>query len=281
MTDTKSAPTTPEGSVARLLRSALELGVTEASRKLNEQAPVAVKALRDAAGTSMVWSAALTREVGKALRDDPDALAHIVREVWSRGGPAEKKAAADALGRTLGATLPYKAVAAARELARMARSPKDADFVGRSILAPILERNPALVDRVKSFMEEAEPYVRRAGMVALVTLAVRRKKYVGVATQALLMMAESKEEEIRRSVRSAVRELAQVDAIASAKAVAAWAVSDPNKQRVQFAKETLRAAPAAAKNRVEKILFTGLGKIAGNGDGKSTATQQRKSRGPA
>jgi hypothetical protein len=159
----------------------------------------------------------------------------------------------------------------------MARTKKEAELVGQYVFDPIIEKNPALVERVKSFLHENEEFVQRAALAGLVSLASRRKKYVGVVLQGLLLVAEVKEDEFRKAVRAAVRNLAEVDAPTVAKQVTEWAKSDPTRQRVALAKDAIRAAPAQAKQHVEKIVFSGLDKIA-NGSGKNGGAKKVKTK---
>lgn len=268
--ESKEADPTDDPPVVRLIKAGLELGVAEAARKVTERAPKVGKSIRDATGTSLVWTGALTKEMGKLLREDPDSVIQMVKEVWSRGGPKEKKLAAETLGQSVGKVIPYKAVAAARDLARMARSNKEAQMVGENILEPMMERNPALVERVKGFLKENEEYVQRAAIAALVAFASKNKKKVGVVVQGLMILYDTKEEEIRKNVRVALKKVAEVDPKETAKAVTAWAKSDPTQKRIETAKEAVKSVPTKAKATVEKLVFSGLEKLS-NGDGKKGA----------
>jgi hypothetical protein len=216
----------------------------------------------------------MARKVGKAVMEDPDAMSQLVKEVWSRGGTRERRLAADAVGRGLGRSVPHKAMAAARELARMARNRKEAEMVGELAFEPILEQNPALVERVKVFIKENETLLRQAAIASLIMLAKRRKKHAAVVLQGLLLVAESKEDEIRKATRKGLGELSKVDARATAKAVTAWARSDPTKERVAVAKQAVKAAPAKTRSGVEKIVFAGLEKVA-NGSSRADASRSR------
>jgi microcompartment protein CcmK/EutM len=267
----KSAAPSPETSLLALVKAGLDLGVTEAARRMAEHAPRLGEKVREVAGTGLVMGGQLSQDLGRKLRQDPESLTHLVKEVWSRGGMKEKLVAAEAIGRGLGKLVPHQAVTAARELARMARNAKEADLVGHTGLAPILEKNPAMVDRVRAFMDENEVYVRRAAMAALLQLVARNKKYTALAAEALLLVAESKEQEIRSAMKAGLKSLASSDPKATARKVVAWAKSEPNQQRVAMAKQVIKDAPTTLKVAVEKIVFSGLDIVANGSKSKPTS----------
>jgi 3-methyladenine DNA glycosylase AlkD len=243
-----------------LLKAGLALGVAEASRRVTAwippgQAPSPGDVDRLLDGQRMT-------DFVESVRNDPSGLLQLVKEVWSRGDAKERRAAAHALGAAMARLAPHRALGLTRELAAMASNTKEADLVGQEAIAPMIDSNPPFFDRVKQFLLENEPWIRRAAMAGLVAYATRRKKKVGAVLEIVLLVAESHEKEIRAAVKWAVRELSKADWKATAQGLAAWAKQDPTGGRAKLAKQYVAATAADARVQVERFVFKQLGRIA-------------------
>lgn len=247
-------------TLLQLLRSGLELGVGEASRKLQELTRSQNLPTSPQERERLLKSADV-RALVEGVRADPSSVLHIVKEVWSRGGPKEKQTAADALGTAVARLVPHRALTVARDLAMMARTAKEADWVGARALGPLLEANPAMTDRVKQFIQENQVWIKRAALTGLIVLAQRRKQGAESAMALVLLLAESDEKEVRNGVRNAIRQITQLNSKASTKALLDWLRTNPSRERVQVALKALSANKGQALREAHRILSAGLLKL--------------------
>lgn len=269
MNPEKSAPNGDVSeSLRSLLQAGLELGIAEAVRRLAQLAPLAGGAAQQTEDRNVIGTAALAEFV-RQVREDSGGVLQLVKEVWSRGGAKERKTAARALGRGVGKVAPHKALGLTRDLASMARNAKEADWVGTEAIGPILAENPALFERAKQFLQDAQPWVRRAAIAGLVAYVTRKKKLAGIAAEIVILMAESHEKEIRQAARWAVGEISKVDWKATAGAIVAWVRQNPTKERVAMAKKFAASSADAASRNVQKLVLTGLARFS-NGSSKPT-----------
>jgi hypothetical protein len=268
-------------SIKKLLKAGMELGVAEATRRLTAMSP-GMETKPGKAGITALLGGASVVEVIQFVKNDPTSVFHLAKEVWSRGGATDKNRAAEAIGTGLGFFVPHKAIEAARELAAMARSPREADMIGKKAIEPVLERNPALIERVKKFLEDNERLLRQAAIAGLVGYVARRRKYAAVGVELLLLVAQRNEKELRAAVKYGLRKMMEVDPKATANAVFEWVRSDPTKERVQSAATFVAQRATDVKLALEKGVFTALAKYASsetnNGNG-TTAKATKTSKG--
>ncbi|MBI2078166.1 MAG: DNA alkylation repair protein [Euryarchaeota archaeon] len=247
-------------SLKSLIQAGLDLGVPEAIRKAAQLQPF----LHAITGNKAKESPGLAASVAglvQSVKDDPQAMFQLAKEVWSRGGQKEKSSAAEAVGKGLGFLVPHKALQAAKELASMARSGKEADLVGRSAIEPLLEASPGLVDRVKLLLQENEKLVRYAAISGLVYFVGRKRKYAALGAEVLLLLAEEHEKEIRDAVKWGLNKIREVDPKATAVAVAAWVKSNPTTDRVNKAGTYLKARAVDVKTAVERGVLGVLARL--------------------
>ncbi len=256
-------------SIKKLLKAGVELGVAEATRRLAVLAP-GHDTKAGKAGIAAVLGSAAVVEVVQFVKNDPSSVFHLAKEVWSRGGPKEKNSAVEAIGRGLGFFVPHRALEAAKDLASMARSGREADLIGRKAIGPVLERNPAMLERVKKFLDENERLLRQAAIAGLVAYVSRRRKYAAMGVELLLLVAQANEKEIRSAVRFGLRQMMAVDPKATAAAVFDWVKSDPTKERVQAAGTFVAQRAADVRLALERGVFTALARYA-NGNGTKAA----------
>lgn len=252
------------GSLKALLRAGLELGVSEAVRKVQE-----VTRGEPAKTGTEYWENLLKdadlQGLVEAIRADPSSILHVVKEVWSRGGPKEKRVAAEALGKALATLVPHRALGLARELAVMARNPREADWVGSEAIGRILDASPALADRIKQLVQENNPWIRRAAIAGIVFLVGRKRKYAAMGIEIILLLAEQHEKEIREGVRWAVREIGKLEPRQTAQALVTWVRASPTRERVQTAMGFVTARTDATLLGLQKLVFAGLAKFADGG----------------
>lgn len=264
-------------SLKQLIRVGLELGVSEAARKMQEIVQSQFHAAPADQWNRLLKDADLGAWV-EAIKQDPSSVLHLVKEVWSRGGPKEKKVAAETVGRALAVLVPHKALQVARELAGMARNPKEADWVGQEAIGPILAQNPAMFDRIKQFLAENHVWIRRAAISGVVFLVARKRKYAATALEIVLLVAESYEKEIREGVRWAIREIGRADPKAAAATLVTWVKSNPTRERVQTAVRGVSSRADAALLSAQKTLYTQLAKFAEGGLAAPKAAPRRRVR---
>jgi len=243
-----------------LLRAGLDLGVTEAARRLVQLAPPGINR-GDAMEVDRILDAERVRELIESVRADPSGLLQLVKEVWSRGGSKERKAAAHAVGHGLSRLAPHRSLGLVRELAAMATTPKEAELVGEEAIAPLLEANPPFFDRVKQFLQENQPWIRRAAITGLVAYVARRRKFTALALEAVLLLADRHEAEIRSLVKQALKELSAIDWKATARAIAEWAKQDPTGGRAKIAKQFAASLAADARQELQRLLFANLARF--------------------
>lgn len=248
-----------------LLKAGVELGVAEAVRRIIALAPGGDRLRGFEAETAL--GAAVLAEVVQSMRQDPGSVFQLVKEVWSRGGPKERKTAARALGRGLSRLEPHRAAGLSRDLASMARNAREADVVGTEAIGPLLTENPGLYDRMKQLLTDNERWVRRAAIAGLVVYVTHKKRVAGLALEVILLLAENNEDEVRTSVRRAIKEISKVDWRATAGAITAWVATNPTRERIQMAKRFAGSAAGDAKRQMQKVVFVNLAKLA-NGNGK-------------
>lgn len=247
-------------SLRALLKAGLELGVAEASRRISLMASAADRTrVIDPAETLREGSWAPLLE---SIKTDPAGVLQMVKEVWSRGGPKERRAAAHALGHALGRLAPHKSLGVSRELAAMARNEKEADLVGSEAIGPILDANPPFLERAKQFLQENEPWIRRAAVAGLIMYVGRKRKVAAATLEVILLLAERNEAEIKSAVKFAIKEFSRVDWKGTAKAIADWAAQDPTGGRTKLAKQFAASVAADARQGVQKVVFTSLAKFA-------------------
>jgi hypothetical protein len=151
----------------------------------------------------------------------------------------------------------------------MARNPAEADMVGRKAIEPILERTPAMLDRVKQLLSENQKLIRQAAITALVAYVGRKRKYVALGVELLLLVAEEHEKEIRDAVRKGLRQIMAIDPKATTKSIVAWAKANPTTERVQLAALFVKSAATDARLAIEKSVVGVVAKFS-NGQGKAT-----------
>lgn len=256
-------------SIKKLLRAGVELGVAEATRRLAALAP-GQSTKPGKAGVGALLGSASIVEIIQFVRDDPSSVFHLAKEVWSRGGAKEKKSAAEAIGDGLGYFVPHKAIDAAKDLASMARSKAEAVMIGKRAIEPVLERNPALIERVKKILEDNERLLRQAAIAGLVGYIARRRKYAAVGVELLLLVAQQNEKELRSAIKYGLRKMMEVDPKATASAVFEWVKSDPTKERIQTAGTFVAQRATDVRLALERGVFTALAKYA-NGNGTKAA----------
>ncbi len=250
-----------------LVKAGLELGVAEAVRRLSMLTPTGRERPDEVEVDAVLTGAAVT-ELVDAIRQDPTGVFQLVKEVWSRGGTKDRTTAARALGHGLSRIAPHKALGLSRDLATMARSSKEADLIGAEAIGPLLEANPPFFDRVKQFLKDNEPMVRRAAIAGLVWYVGRNRRYAATALQAILLIAEQNEKEIKTGIRWAVREASKVDWRGTAQAIAEWAESDP--ARLKPAKQYAAATAESTRANVERFVILRLAKFV-DGEKKTRA----------
>lgn len=243
-----------------LLKAGLELGVAEAARRLTSATGPHPDQSQKTPLEALLQSDKVQTFLSDA-REDASGLLQLIKEVWSRGGPKDRKTAADALGQALNRLAPHRALALARELATMARNSQEAEIVGEQAIAPLLDANPPLFDRVKVFLKDNEAWVRRAATAGLVAYSLRHRKYAAATMEVLLLVGEEKSGEIREGMRKAVKELSRADWQAVAKALAAWAQVDP--ARWGDVKKYVGAAATEVRSQVDGFVSSKLGRPAG------------------
>lgn len=258
-------------SIKKLLKAGVELGVAEATRRLAVLAPGHDSKPGKAGIGALLGSASLV-EMVQFVKNDPSSVFHLAKEVWSRGGPKEKNSAVEAIGKGLGFFVPHRALEAAKDLAAMARSGREADLIGRKAIGPVLEANPAMLERVKKFLDENERLLRQAAIAGLVAYVSRRRKYAAMGVELLLLVAQQNEKEIRAAVRYGLRKMMAVDPKATAAAVFAWVKSDPSKERIQAAGTFVAQRAADVRLALERGVFTALARYA-NGNGTKSAAK--------
>lgn len=244
-------------ALRRLLKAGLDLGVAEATRRLEAIAPPGTPH-----DPERMLEEGSFEELVDAARAEPGGLLQLIKEVWSRGDSKERLAAAHALGHALGRLAPHRALGLTKELASMARNSKEADLVGREAIEPLLESNPPFFDRVKLFLNENQPWLRRAAIAALVSYVGQRRKFAGSALEAILTLAERHEADIRAAVREAVRELSKVDWKATAATLAEWARENPTAERIKLVRQFTAAVAADARAEVQRFVFARLARLA-------------------
>lgn len=277
----KEKPTEDEAaeSVRKLLKAGLELGVAEAVRRIVSLAPAPNDRMRNLGAEAMLAGATVV-EIIQIVRNDPGSVFQLAKEVWSRGGKGHKEDAAEAVGKGLGALVPHRALEAARDLAAMARGGSEADLVGRKAIGPILERNPMMLDRVKKFLGENERLIRQAAIAGLVAFVARKRKFAALGIEIVLLVAEEHEKEIRAAVKWALKQIQEVDARATAKAVGAWAKANPTAERLQFAGAYLKQKAGNAKLAVERRVVGAMSRLGNghkNGSGKAKPAKRPQS----
>lgn len=253
-------------SIKRLLRAGAELGVAEAVRRIAQLAPARSPGAKKAEIGALLGSASLV-ELVQFVRNDPGSVFHLAKEVWSRGGPKDKRRAVDAIGRGLGYFVPHRALDAAKELASMARSGREADLVGRKAIGPVLERAPGLFDRVKGFVNENERLLRQAAIAGLVGYVARKRKFAALGVEVLLLVAEEHEKDIRSAVRYGLKRMMAVDPKATARTVVGWVRENPTAERVQAAASLLARRAGDVRLAVERGVIGTLARL----DGARTA----------
>lgn len=259
-------------SIRRLIRSGVQLGVAEAVRRATQFLPASGERARRV-GAETVLGAASVVELIQFVRNDPGSVFHLAKEVWSRGGFKEKEKAAEAVGSGLGFLAPHRALDAARALASMARSGREADLVGRRAIGPVLERAPPMIDRVKKMLGENERLIRQAAIAGLVGFVIRKRKYAAMGAEVLLLVAEEHEKEIRDAVKWGMGKIMEADPKAAAKAIADWARANPTAERVQAAGQLLKRRAGDLKLVVERGVVGTVARFT-NG-GKQTETPAR------
>lgn len=242
-----------------LLQAGLDLGVAEAARRLAQLMPAGPERDRGVESETAI-NETMIRDLIIAIREDSAGVFQLVKEVWSRGETKDRKIAARAVGKSLSKIAPHRSLGLSRDLATMARNPKEADIVGTEAIGPLLESNPPMFDRVKQFLKDNQVWVRRAAIAGLVAYVTRQKKVAGLALTAILSFVEANEKEIKASVRWAVKEISRVDWRATAAAITEWARSDPT--RIKLAKQYAAATAEGVRKNVEKAVFTNLAKFA-------------------
>lgn len=265
-------------SLKALIQAGIDLGVPEALRKASQWQPF-LSALRGPKAEATPSLTASMTSLMQSVKEDPQGLLQLAKEVWSRGGPKEKSFAAEAVGKGLGLLVPHKALQTARELASMARSGKEADLVGRSAIEPLLERSPGLLDRVKLLLQENEKLVRYAAISGLVYFVGRKRKYAALGAEVLLMLAEEHEKEIRDAVKRGLNKIRDVDPKATAVAVAAWVKSKPTQERFQTAGTYLKKRAVDVRTAIERGVVGVLARINGaktNGAAKKGTAKPRR-----
>lgn len=265
-------------SIKKLLKAGVELGVAEATRRLAVLVPGHDTKPGKAGIGALLGSASLV-EMVQFVKNDPSSVFHLAKEVWSRGGPKEKNSAVEAIGKGLGFFVPHRALDAAKDLAAMARSGREADLIGRKAIGPVLERNPAMLERVKKFLDENERLLRQAAIAGLVGYVARRRKYAAMGVELLLLVAQQNEKEIRAAVRYGLRKMMAVDPKATAAAVFEWVKSDPSKERIQAAGTFVAQRAADVRLALERGVFTALSRYA-NGNGNGTKAKAKPASKP-
>jgi len=247
-------------SLRALLKAGLDLGVAEANRRIalmgdpedRVRGVDPQRTLREGSWLPLLES----------VKTDPAGVLQMVKEVWSRGGPKERRAAAHALGHALGRLAPHKSLGLSRELAAMARNEREADLVGSEAIGPILDANPPFLERAKQFLQENEPWIRRAAVAGLIMYVGRKRKVAAATLEVILLLAERHEADIKSAVRFAIKEFSRVDWKGTANVIAEWAAKDPTGGRLRLAKQFAAATAADARQGVEKIVFSSLARIA-------------------
>lgn len=265
-------------SIRRLIRAGVQLGVAEAVRRATQFLPAPGERVRRA-GAETVLGAASVVELLQFVRNDPNSIFQLAKEVWSRGGPKEKEKAAEAVGRGLGFLVPHRALDAARALASMARSGREADLVGRRAIGPVLERAPPMADRVKKMLTENERLIRQAAIAGLVAFVIRKKKYAAMGAEIILLVAEEHEKEIRDAVKWGLARIMEADPKATAKAVGDWARSNPTADRVQAASQFLKRKAGDLKLVVERGVVGTVARFT-NGGKQTEAPARTRGRRP-
>jgi hypothetical protein len=258
-------------SIKSLLKAGLELGVPEAIRRSALLQPL----LGDAADKKDATVGDALNSLLATIKQEPQGLFQIAKEVWSRGGSKDKEKAAEAVGKGLGFLVPHRALQVAKELASMARNNAEAELVGRAAIEPILERAPAMLDRVKQLVTENQKLIRQAALAGLIAYVGRKRKLVALGAEVLLLVAEEHEKEIRDFVRKGLRQLMAVDAKATVKAVADWAKSNPSADRVALAAAFVKKAAGDARTAVEKTVVGAVARLS-NGHGAAKTPPKAK-----
>jgi hypothetical protein len=241
----------PHTTLAALVHHALELGVGEASRRF-AGAEHATPGGNDAGRVTHMVDGLM-----EAVKADQPVLNQIIKEVWSRGGNAERRVAARAVGTTLRPLVPHRALTLARELAAMASTDHETKLVSEEALAPLLRENPALRERVRPFLADPNPSVRRSVGLSLVASLDGGKADVPVVTSFLLDLALNEAD--APLLRSLLRELAQIDANAVGRGLAEWstgarareaparALAQALRIKVQWPAATVPVVPATSR----------------------------------
>ncbi|HLE46775.1 MAG TPA: DNA alkylation repair protein [Candidatus Thermoplasmatota archaeon] len=269
-------------SLKALIQAGLDLGVPEAIRKAAQLQPF-LSVLKGAKTPGATGVAESVTGFIQSVKEDPQAMFQMAKEVWSRGGKKEKSFAAEAVGKGLGFLVPHKALQTARELASMARSGKEADLVGRSAIEPLLSASPGLIDRVKQLLQENEKLVRQAAITGLVYFVGRKRRYAALGAEILLLLAEEHEKEIRDAVKWGLNKIREVDPKATAAAVAAWVKSNPSTERINKAGGYLKAKAVDVKTAVERGVLGVLARFNGGARAapKANGTSAKKTERPA
>lgn len=180
------------------------------------EVPAQVKTPLAFAGTPIRVLDAIGKEVGKAARkrvEDYLPLAHVLWEGYGREG---RVVAATMLG-------PMELVASERllpilhELAATCAGWEDADQLAMRGVEPIARKAPAAyLDRLASWVTDANPWVRRVGVIAIGRVPM---KHPDRATQCLALvepaLADPEREIVGRAVSFAIRLAARADADAA------------------------------------------------------------------
>jgi len=177
--------------------------------------PAPVKTPLAFAGTSISVLDAVGKEVARSVgvRKHVNAYLPLARLLWEAHGREGRIVAATMLG-PMELADPERLLPILRELAGTCAGWEDADQLAMRAVEPIARRDPATyLDRLASWVTDANPWVRRVGIVAIGRVPMKQP---GWAAQCLALvepaLADPEREIVGRAVSFAIRIIARADA---------------------------------------------------------------------
>ncbi|MBW3583010.1 MAG: DNA alkylation repair protein [Euryarchaeota archaeon] len=160
---------------------------------------------------------AMTREVGKVFSYHPSALP-LLKEAYEKGDESQQAVVGMLLGPSLQSD-PEHGVQVIREFLESAQGVPAADSIARRSLAPLLEKDPSLIEKVLPWISATQPLVKRAALVALERRLSDKKSLTGDILAAAVVVLEDHDEEVRQALKWLLETAGRVDPAATARSL--------------------------------------------------------------
>ncbi len=150
-------------------------------------------------------------EISKAAGDQVDDYLPLIQLLWNEYGREGRVVATISMG-AMELACPEKVVPLLREMCHTCLTWEDVDRLAMDALEPVVRRKPeGWLSAIASWLEDENKWVRRAGVIVIGRLPLKRPDYARQCMGLIERMLYDEDEDVKKAASFAIRLIARAD----------------------------------------------------------------------